>query len=70
MFDRFKNNRNPNVPPNYNGYFPENQFQQVFYQLEETNRKLRNLNNRLRRIENYLGLRNDDKYDNDMFMED
>lgn len=67
----FRNNRNNNqMPPQYNGYFSENQFQQLFYQLEETNRKMKNLNNRLRRIENYLGLRNDDKYEPDLFLED
>ena len=41
--------------------------QRLFYQFEETNRKLRNLNNRLRRLENYLGLRNEDKYDEDLY---
>ena len=66
----FRNNRNNQVPPQYNNFFPENQFQQLFYLIEENNRKLKNLNNRLRRIENYLGLRNDDKYDPDMFLEE
>ena len=49
------------------GFYQDNQAQRIFYQLEETNRKLRNLNNRLKRIENYLGLRNEDKYDEDLY---
>lgn len=49
------------------GFYQDNQLQRLFYQFEETNRKLRNLNNRLRRLENYLGLRNEDKYDEDMY---
>ena len=49
------------------GFYQDNQTQRIFYQLEETNRKLRNLNNRLKRIENFLGLRNEDKYDEDLY---
>ena len=49
------------------GFYQDNQSQRIFYQLEETNRKLRNLNNRLKRIENFLGLRNEDKYDEDLY---
>ena len=48
-------------------FYQDNQMQRLFYQFEETNRKLRNLNNRLRRLENYLGLRNEDKYDEDLY---
>lgn len=60
-------NRQNNMPNN--GYYnPERD--RLFYQLEEMNRKLRNLNNRVRRIENYLGLRNDDKFDEDIFSDD
>lgn len=55
-----------NMPNNY--YNPERE--RLFYQLEEMNRKLRNLNNRVRRIENYLGLRNDDKFDEDIFSDE
>ena len=55
-------------------YFPHNYYnperERLFYQLEEMNRKLRNLNNRVRRIENYLGLRNDDKFDEDIFSDE
>ena len=49
------------------GFYQDNQSQRIFYQLEETNRKRRNLNNRLKRIENFLGLRNEDKYDEDLY---
>ena len=35
-----------------------------FYQDNQTQR---NLNNRLKRIENYLGLRNEDKFDEDLY---
>lgn len=62
MFNKFKDQRQQ--------YYPDAHFRQIYYQIEEINRKLRNLNNRLRRIENYLGLRNDDKFDNDIFLED
>ena len=59
------NRKNENF---YNQWFyQDNQMQRLFYQFEETNRKLRNLNNRLRRLENYLGLRNEDKYDEDLY---
>ena len=57
-----------NMPPfQQNGFYQDNQNQRIFYQLEETNRKLRNLNNRLKRIENFLGLRNEDKFDEDLY---
>ena len=55
------------MPPGQGGFYQDNQSQRIFYQLEETNRKLRNLNNRLKRIENFLGLRNEDKYDEDLY---
>ena len=59
------NRKNENF---YNqGFYQDNQMQRLFYQFEETNRKLRNLNNRLRRLENYLGLRSEDKYDEDLY---
>ena len=38
-----------NMPPyGQGGFYQDNQSQRIFYQLEETNRKLRNLNNRLK----------------------
>ena len=66
-------NNVPEMNPNMFGgqnFYQDNQIQRIFYQFEETNRKLRNLNNRLRRIENYLGLRNEDKYDEDLYNND
>ena len=51
-------------------FYENNQMQRIFYSLEETNRKQRNLNNRLRRIENFLGLRTDDKFDDDLFYDE
>ena len=36
------------------------QINRIYYELEEINRKLRNLNNRLHRIELFLGLSIDD----------
>ena len=56
-----------NMPYQGGTFYQDNQSQRIFYQLEETNRKLRNLNNRLKRIENFLGLRNEDKYDEDLY---
>ena len=57
-----------NTPPyQQSGFYQDNQSQRIFFQLEETNRKLRNLNNRLKRIENFLGLRNEDKFDEDLY---
>jgi hypothetical protein len=63
--------REPNMPEmnpyQQNGFYQDNQMQRIFYQFEETNRKMRNLNNRLRRIESFLGLRTEDKYDEDLY---
>lgn len=64
---RPKNTVPPVDPYLQGGFYENNQMQRLFYQLEETNRKLRNLNNRLRRIENFLGLRNEDKFDDDLY---
>lgn len=74
MFKRrdvnFNGAPNMNGMPPQQGFYQDNQIQRVFYQFEETNRKLRNLNNRLKRIENYLGLRLEDKYDEDLYNND
>ena len=52
MFNGFGRNQNQN---NYDAY--ENmQLNRIFYEIEEINRKLRNLNNRLVRVEEFLGL--------------
>lgn len=50
MFNRFKN-QNQN-----NEYYENMQLNRIYYELEDINRKLRNLNNRLHRVEGFLGL--------------
>lgn len=67
MFRRRDPNMPDMMPYQQNGFYQDNQMQRIFYQFEETNRKLRNLNNRLRRIENFLGLKTEDKYDEDLY---
>lgn len=42
-------------------YYENMQLNRIYYELEEINRKLRNLNNRLRRVEGFLGLTMEDK---------
>ena len=54
MFGRNKNNSN-----NFD-YYENMQLNRIYYELEDINRKLRNLNNRLLRVEGYLGLTKDD----------
>ena len=58
----FKNRNNDYNPGVYEGA----QIQRIIYELDEINRKLRNLNNRLRRVEGFLGLSvsNDDNNTN------
>lgn len=49
--------KNRNQQPPYDPYGYEGaQLQRILYELEVVNRKLRNLNNRLRRVEGFLGL--------------
>ena len=55
MFGRNKNNNN-----NFE-YYENMQLNRIYYELEEIHRKLRNLNNRLRRVEGFLGLTTDDE---------
>ena len=57
MFNRFKQNNN-------NEYYENMQLNRIYYELEEINRKLRNLNNRLHRVEAFLGLSVDENTDN------
>ena len=55
MFKGFNRNNNNS---NFDQY--ENmQLNRIYYELEEINRKLRNLNNRLHRVEGFLGLTQD-----------
>ena len=41
-------------------YYEQIELQRLYYELEEINRRIRNLNNRLRRVESILGLSIDD----------
>lgn len=52
MFKGFnKSNNNSNFDQ-----YENMQLNRIYYELEEINRKLRNLNNRLHRVEGFLGL--------------
>ncbi len=62
--------KNQNFEYQEPNFYESNQMQRLFYSLEELNRKQRNLNNRLRRVENFLGLRMDDKFDDDLFYDE
>ena len=42
-------------------YYEQMELQRLYYELEEINRRIRNLNNRLRRVEGFLGLSVDDE---------
>ena len=52
----FKSNKGQYNPD----YYENMQINRIYYEFEEINRKLRNLNNRLHRIELFLGLSIDD----------
>lgn len=52
MFNRRQNNNND--------YYENTILNRIYYELEDINRKLRNLNNRLKRVEGYLGLVKED----------
>ena len=65
---KFKNNPQQNQPPF--GYFGDNHLERILFQLDEANRKIKNLNNRLKRVGNFLGLRNEEKFDADNYYDD
>lgn len=44
----------------YNSNYEMNMLQRIMYELDDINRKLRNLNNRLKRVEGFLGLTKED----------
>ncbi len=67
MFRSKDTNMNQYMP---NAYYENTQMQRIIYELEEVNRKLRNLNNRLRRVESFLGLRTDDKYEKEIYFDE
>lgn len=46
---------------NNSEYYENMQLNRIYYELEEINRRLRNLNNRLRRVEGFLGLTAEDE---------
>ena len=54
MFNKFNRNNNQNYD-----YYENMQLNRIYYELEEINRKLRNLNNRLYRVEGFLCLSQD-----------
>ncbi len=58
MFNRFNKNNNQNYD-----YYENMQLNRIYYELEDINRKLRNLNNRLHRVEGFLGLTQDNPKD-------
>ncbi len=58
MFNKFKQGNNSPE------YYENMQLNRIYYELEEINRKLRNLNNRLHRVEGFLGLSIEDNTDN------
>jgi len=53
VFNKNKNNQNYD-------YYENMQLNRIYYELEELNRRIRNLNNRLRRVEGFLGLTADE----------
>lgn len=55
MFNKFNRNNNNNYD-----YYENMQLNRIYYELEDINRKLRNLNNRLHRVEGFLGLTQED----------
>lgn len=49
---------------NNNPYFFEGQMlDRLYYEIDSLNRKTKNLNNRLKRVETFLGLRPDERYE-------
>lgn len=52
--------KNKNNQPS-SDYYENMQLNRIYYELEEINRRLRNLNNRLRRVEGFLGLTAEDE---------
>lgn len=52
------------IPQNNNPYFFEGQMlDRLYYEIDSLNRKTKNLNNRLKRVETFLGLRPDERYE-------
>ncbi|XMB87045.1 hypothetical protein RJG79_04405 [Mycoplasmatota bacterium WC44] len=53
-----------------NPYYINSQIQRMQYEIEQNSRQIRNLRKRVRRVENYLGIRKNDieqdEFDNDL----
>lgn len=44
-------------------YFEGQMLDRLYYEIDSLNRKTKNLNNRLKRVESFLGLRLDERYE-------
>lgn len=44
-------------------YFEWQMLDRLYYEIDSLNRKTKNLNNRLKRVESFLGLRPDERYE-------
>lgn len=44
-------------------YFKGQMLDRLYYEIDSLNRKTKNLNNRLKRVESFLGLRPDERYE-------
>lgn len=44
-------------------YFEGQMLDRLYYEIDSLNRKIKNLNNRLKRVESFLGLRPDERYE-------
>lgn len=44
-------------------YFERQMLDRLYYEIDSLNRKTKNLNNRLKRVESFLGLRPDERYE-------
>lgn len=60
-----------NTPSYKEPYYLENQMmERLYYEIDTLNRKVKNLNNRLRRVEGFLGLRADERYEDEIHYND
>lgn len=63
----FKKNIPMNNMPNY---FENQMMERLYYEIDNLNRKVKNLNNRLKRVEGFLGLRQDERYEEEIHYSD
>lgn len=52
-----------NMPEPNPYYFEGQMLDRLYYEIDSLNRKTKNLNNRLKRVESFLGLRPDERYE-------